>query len=314
MRGGSSYPERTMGRNDPGAYRDGQEATLQVLRRLEADVERRESRLDARTVRFLGDDADRLYSSRQELASLAEEGGEPLARVKALERHLALLDEVLARLPALNRVLASVRPGFPELDMFLRYKPVDDFSRLPVWVGAAFQRVERFVTHFGLDLRAWTLDETRLRGFKFEFHYRDVPFLLGCEKTLSLNDQLVSRVHTVMATTVPRGLPEVSVVPEKLHHKLLHKPLGLVQDLQVGDERFDQKFLVQATRQEDLEVIDAEVRLGMLRLKETESPQLLVGRGDATVHWFSDPRHAVILEAMELLLALRGQAAGLNSG
>ncbi len=153
------------GNNTGGAYRDGQEATLQVIERLEADVDLRERRLDARTTRFLGDDVDRLRGSRRRLAALREQDAEPLARVKALERHLALLDEVLARLPALSRVLGEVRPGFPELPMFARYRPTDQFYKMPMWVGNAFRNVEQFITRFDLDLRAFTLDDPYLRGF-----------------------------------------------------------------------------------------------------------------------------------------------------
>ena len=291
---------------DGGAYRDGQEATLHVIERLEAEVTRREGNLDARTVRFLGDDADRLQRSRQRLQALAEEDAEPLSRVKALERHLALLDEVLARLPALSRVLTAIKPGFPKLEMFARYRPVEQFSRMPVWVGNAFRSVERFVNRFDLDLRAWTLDEPYLRGFKVEFHYRKIPFLLGCERSVDPTTSVAVNAHTVMATTVPRGMPGVAVVPEMLHHTLFLKPLGLVRDMRVRDEQFDREFLVQAAEEEDLEVVNKQARQGLLTLKKTDSPQLLIERGDAAIHWYSEPGHRTLVTAMDVLLALRG--------
>ena len=145
----------------------------------------------------------------------------------------------------------------------------------------------------------------KLRGFKVEFRYKKVPILLGCEKELDSNTAVATTVHTVMATTVPRGMPGIAVVPEKLHHTLFLKPLGIVQDMHVGDERFDREFMVQVVEEQDLEIIDEKVRLGMLALKERESPQLLLEKGVASIHWYSEPQRPAILAAMDVLLALR---------
>lgn len=288
-----------------GAYRDGLEATLEVLERLDAEAARREERLDARTRRFLGEDAQRLEESRRRVDALSDEGAEPLARVKALEHHLSLLEEVLARLPALDRVLATARPGFPKLAMFEMYRPVERFSNMPMWVGSTFRNVERFIIQFDLDFTAWALNTPNVRGFKVEFHHEEVPYVLGCEKEVASSSATVMREQSVLATTVPRGTPELAVVPEKLRDTLFLKPLGLVDDLHVGDDRFDHEFLVQAEDELDLDVLGEGVREGMMLLKETESPRLLVERGDAAIHWFSEPTHALIRLAMTTLRALR---------
>ncbi len=294
-----------------GAYRDGEEATLQVLEQLAARALAREACVDPRAMRFLGDDGIRLNESRSRVDALAREDAEPLAQIEALERYLALLDEVVARLPALGRALTAPRPGFPELKMFIGYKQVDQFSHMPMWVGASFRNVERFIIHFDLDFRAWSMNTPHRRGFKVEFHHHGVPILLGCEKELSWDSTMVTDEHSVMATRVARGTLDVAVVPERLHHTLLYKPLGLVHDMRVGDDRFDHEFLVQAEDDEALAVVSQRVQRGLLKLKETESPQLLVERGDASLHWFSEPSHDLIRAAIPVLQALRGEATKL---
>ena len=289
-----------------GAYRgDHETETRTSIRQLEARLEHQESRLDAHTRRFLGPDRERLQLARQAARQLRDRGAEPLEQLKALERYGAVLDQVLARKPALKRALERINPGVPELEMFAEYRPADDFTCMPFWVGDTFHNVEQIISRFDLNIRAETLDQRYLRGFKIEFRYQDMPFLLGYENQLVPATSLPASQLSMVATRVSLGLPRLLVVPEKARHTLLLKPLRLVQDLPVGDRRFDRVFLVQAELQQDLAMVSPQVREGLLAIIAHAPPQLRVKRGVARLSWPAEPCQEAILAALAVLQALR---------
>ena len=111
-------------------------------------------------------------------------------------------------------------------------------------------------------------------------------------------------VHVFVTTSVAAGTPPLRIRPQTFLHGI-GKAIGLVRDVEVGDERFDDFFLIDAEPDVAKRLLVPSVRKALLAVATFDIPDVVVRDGRADLHFRFEPSERAIRNATLALAAIR---------
>ncbi|MBW2527640.1 MAG: hypothetical protein JRI23_25890 [Deltaproteobacteria bacterium] len=296
------------------AYRDPVAAAEQ---RVAAAREEVAERLERVRPELLGRLPKRLRARLERAAHQAGLDPEGLEELEQLERGLAryreLLDEALSLAPEIDASYNRLPRDFPDRRPVSSYVYVDVYhERYQTLRSGVHDRIaeldptatvfDRVPRYFDFEERPFLVEAT----FRYERH----PMRLQATATgLAASNQqgvgLYNYVLFQLVTRVRLSAPSMRLCPEGWTGGLL-AALRLRRDVQVGQEAFDDAFLVDVAPVDAERVFSSALCDALLRVAEIDVPSLDVRSGVAVLEWRekNEPARG-LAAALEALVALR---------
>jgi hypothetical protein len=286
-------------------YRDRHEASRHRCARLiEIIVEREELVSDALVERLPEEMRLRLEASRRAVAAARHGVGDELEVVlsceHALDGHLVLLDEIHARVPqiesAINALPDDVSPDHAaKARGLVRWTPPP-----PDW-----ERARRLFPKLlaEIDPEARRLDEVRPYVMDFALRWGRMPLCLRVQPDTSHRDD-GGEIELAMATRLRMSTPPLEVRPLTFIHAFT-TALGVHRDRRLGDDAFDDRFLVLGDEGHARRMLPPSVQAALLRIATFDLPQLVIGDGVARIWWRTDITMDPLRAAVEILAHVR---------
>ena len=280
------------------AYRDDAEALTLRVELLRERIAELEGPLSPLWLQELGADLRaELEVSRQAHIEAAE----PTAHLAALEQHLALLERLHAGAPELEAGYNAL-PAEAELALLGEPTKLPWLALAPMDGPRALERVPTLLREIDQEAQV-TVVSRRSFVLDARFHHHAVPVVLRVQPFVG--GQNNGELELVMATTVRRSTPALDLRPLAWLHSLTTM-LGVHRDVFVGDDDFDNRFLVQCEADQAPRLLPPTVRSELLRIAKFDVPSLVVGEGKAVLRWLYDCTLPPIEAGARVLAHLRG--------
>ncbi|MRG92842.1 hypothetical protein [Polyangium spumosum] len=291
-------------RGNDSAYRDPLQGLRARVQDLAREVEEREAMVtDALFSHLPSMLASKLRDLRAYALTPAKTEAELHEAEATLLAYRDALDEAIELAPDLEdaqRVLPEITPD-PKLASHLR--PFIDLFMADI-VLETCDAAER-----GLRLGALALDKDAALekeskyAFRARFRAHDAPISILAQIAYSANDT-PAEVHVFLTTSVAAGTPPLRIRPQTLLHGI-GKAVGLVREAEVGDERFDDLFLIEAEQDAAKRLLGPAVRKALLVVASFDIPDLVVRDGRADLHFRFEPNERLIRSATLALALIR---------
>ncbi|MDI1483957.1 hypothetical protein [Polyangium sp. y55x31] len=288
-----------------GAYRDPLQGLRARVHDLAREVEEREAMLTDALVEHLPRTlAEALLDGRARARLPANTEAELLAAEATLLAYRDALDRAIELAPDLEDEQRALPADAPDPQLSGSLRPLLDLFMMTDNAVETCQAAERGLRQaaLALDKRA-ALSEDATFAFRARFHAHDAPFSILAQIAYSPNES-PAEVHVFVATSVAAGTPPLRIRPQTLLHGL-GKAIGLVRDAEVGDERFDDLFLIEAEPDVAKRLLGPAVRKALLGVASFDIPDLDVRGGRAILHFRFEPNERLIRSATLALAGIR---------
>ncbi|MDC0748729.1 hypothetical protein [Polyangium mundeleinium] len=291
-------------RSNDGAYRDPLQGLRTRVQDLAREVEEREATLtDALLDHVPPKLAEALRDGRARARLPANTEAELLAAEATLLAYRDALDHAIELAPDLEDEQRALPDEAPDPQLSGALRPFIDIFIANI-VLETCEAAER-----GLRLAALALAkdaeveaETKY-AYRARFHAHDAPFSILVQVAYSQNDT-PAEVHVFIATSVAAGTPPLRIRPQTFLHGV-GKALGLVREAEVGDERFDDLFLIEAEPDAAKRLLGPSVRKALLNIASFDIPDLDVRGGRALLHFRFEPNERLLRNATLALAGIR---------
>ncbi len=291
-----------------GIYRDALLGLRARIADLVARIAEHEHRVTVDLVHFLPLDLQHRIATARTARSHVGEAFEELSREEEREAaYLALLDEALALVPALERELRALPPEAPEL------------ARAPsrVWgAGWGLQMSESLTTVGAVLARVVARHDPRAElealdefAFRARLTAMQSPISLLVECFVSRDRPL--EPHVQIGTSVARGASKVRVAPESWSQTLARQ-VGLFHALLTNDPDFDDRFIVEGDAAQAARILSPPVRASLLAIAHDDVPELVVQDGHAILRWSFEPTERALDAAFFVLGRVRAADVSLR--
>jgi hypothetical protein len=137
----------------------------------------------------------------------------------------------------------------------------------------------------------------------------------GATLTLRIEGVGKRTTRSTLSVDAPGISVDLEVRPE-LAGELFDKVLGMTVDVEVGDDAFDRRFVVEAAPRETArQLLAAPVRNALMSLAhDHECPFVTVREGSASITWNALPDDDTLRAALDVVSELRGRVAELREG
>lgn len=292
-------------RGNDGAYRDPLQGLRARVQDLARDVEEREAVVTEALFTHLPSKlARKLADLRARATTPATTEAELLEAEVTLGAYRDALDEAIELAPDLEDEQRALPADAPDPRLASHLRPyIDRF--VPDIVLETCESAERGlrIAALALDKHAELVRESPY-AFRARFQAHGAPFSVLTQIAYSINDTPAD-THVFLSTSVAAGTPPLRIRPQTFLHGI-GKAIGLVREVEVGDERFDDFFLIEA---EDADVakrlLVPSVRKALLAVATFDIPDLVVRDGRADLHFRFEPSERLIRNATLALAAIR---------
>ncbi|MDC3953609.1 hypothetical protein [Polyangium jinanense] len=291
-------------RGNDGAYRDPLQGLRARVQDLASEVEERETMLtDALFEHLPRKLAETLRDGRARARLPANTEAELLAAEATFLVYRDALDRAIELAPDLEDEQRALPQEAPDPQLSGSLRPFIDLFKADIVVETC-DAAER-----GLRLAALALDKNAevekqtAYAYRARFHAHDAPFSILTQIAYSPNET-PAEVHVFIATSVAAGTPPLRIRPQTLLHGL-GKAIGLVREAEVGDERFDDLFLIEAEADVAKSLFGPAVRKALLAVAAFDIPDLDVRGGRAVLHFRFEPNERLIRNATLALAGIR---------
>jgi len=295
---------RAMREND-GAYRDPLQGVRTRVRDLLRDVEEREARIEAALFEHLP------RPLAEELRHGHARARLPLSTesdLREAEVHLAsyrdALDRAIDLAPDIEHDRRALPDEAPEPELPRGLQPFHDLfiSDIVLETAQSLESALRSATAaIGTDVHVETVGRFLYRA---RFRAHDVPFVLRAQVGYAERNAYVL-VHVVIATSVAAGAAPMVLRPQTILHGI-GKAIGLVREAEIGDDHFDELFLIEAEPEVAETLLGPAVRRAILEVARFDIPTLRVGEGRAEIRFCFEPNERALRGATLALSLLRG--------
>jgi hypothetical protein len=290
--------------NNDGAYRDPLQALRARVQELAAEVTEREARVTEELREHLPYALTTKLAERRGAAAQPARTTEELrATEAALTAYRDALDEAIGLVPDIEEAQRALPDRAPEL------APRTD---LRTWI--ATYQTDLLVEELASLERAFTscvhaVGEAPLihrfneYDWLAQFRAFGAPFSVLAQLGLQ-SGRGPTEVRMTVATSVAAGTPRLRLRPETLVHNIA-KPLGIVREIEIGDENFDSLFLIETDPDTARRMLTQPVRRALLEVAHYDVPTVLVGDGVAELHFRFEPTERSLRGAARALAEIR---------
>ena len=270
------------------SYRDADGARVHRIEVLRETIAERRADIGALLLSALPADIAARYNAYDELA---EE--EP-----ALQGYLALVDEILAQAPSIERAYNALPSGVdvarcaaPRSLPFMHDPPME-------W-PRALKALPRLLSSVDPSAQVQTVDEHIVDA---ALSVKVAPIALRMQPDATKNNH--HEIEIAAATSLPRSAPELTVRPLTFIHGFT-TVLRIHRDRRIGDGEFDNRFLVLGDAEVARRMLTKPLRTALLRVAAFDVPRLEIGEGlgRITFRWDVEPK--TLLAAIDVLVLLR---------
>ncbi|MDI1443807.1 hypothetical protein [Polyangium sp. 6x1] len=291
-------------RGNDGAYRDPLQGLRARVQDLAREVEEREATLTDALVDHLPRPlAEALLEGRAHARLPASTEAELLAAEARLLAYRDALDRAIELAPDLEDEQRALPDDAPDPQLSGRLRPLIDLFIGDI-VIETFDAAERGLHQAALALdKHAEVEKQAAYAFRARFRAHDAPFSVLTQIAFAPNEQ-PAEVHVFVATSVAAGTPPLRIRPQTLLHGL-GKAIGLVRDVELGDERFDDSFLIEAEPDVAKRLLGPSVRKALLGVAAYDIPDLDVRGGSAVLHFRFEPNERLLRNATLALAGIR---------
>ncbi|UQA60204.1 hypothetical protein [Polyangium aurulentum] len=246
---------------------------------------------------------ERLSNGRTAAATPASTAEELTTAEGELTAYRDALDEAIGLVPDIERAQRVLPDEAPELvprdDLrpWLNFYPRDVLGEDLASLARAFESSVRAV---GEEPSIERLNEFDWRA---RFRAFGAPFSVLAQLGFDSN-RGPAEIRMTVATSVAPGTPHLRLRPETLVHGIA-KPLGIVREVEIGDEHFDSLFLIETDPEAAQRLLTKPVRRALLEVAHYDVPTLLVGYGVAEINFRFEPTERSLRGATIALAEIR---------
>ncbi len=274
--------------NNDGAYRDPLQALRARVQELAAQASEREARVTEELREHLPAELTaKLAQTRAAATEPTHTADELRAAEAALGEYRDALDEAIDLVPSIEEAQRALPDQAPllvprtDLRPWLPFYPTDVLQEELTSLERAFASSVRAVGE------APSIQQLNEFDWSARFHAFGAPFSVLAQFGLE-DSRGKPEIRMTVATTVAPGTPRLKLRPETLVHAVA-KPLGIVREVEVGDEHFDGMFLIETDPDAARRMLTPLVRRALLDVAHYDVPTVLVSEGIAELHFRFEP-------------------------